>query len=116
MRLASSCAVVILAATLAAAAQAPTAATGNRRIRGRVVRADTGAPLRGAQVLLEGQPPLIRRATTDDEGRYELTDLPAGRFVLQASQGGYVTLSYGQRRPLEAGRPLVLGEAQVISQ
>jgi len=117
MRLASSSVILTLAAMLTAAAQTPTPGTvAIGRIRGRVVRADTGAPLRGAQILLEGQPPLARRATTDDDGRYEFTDLPAGRFFLNASQGGYVTLSYGQRRPLEAGRPVVLGEAQVLSQ
>jgi hypothetical protein len=125
------CGVFILAAALATAApqnpparpdprtsqptasQAATApATG--RIRGRVVRADTGAPLFGAQITLEGEPRVPRRTTTDEEGRYEFTELPAGRFLLDAAQGGYVTLQYGQRRAFETGRPLMLADAQLL--
>jgi hypothetical protein len=89
--------------------------SGTAILRGRVVRADTGQPLRRVQVramapeLREG-----RSVMTDEEGRYELKQLPAGRINLMASKGGYVTLQYGQRRPLQAGQPIEVSEGQVI--
>src|SRR5258708_799375 len=50
----------------------------------------------------------------DVQGRYELTDLPGGRYQLKAIRGGYVEVAYGQRRPFERGRPLELGEGAVL--
>jgi uncharacterized protein (DUF2141 family) len=40
-----------------------------------------------------------RSVTTDDQGRFSFVNLPAGRFMLSASKPGYVSISYGQRRP-----------------
>ena len=89
--------------------------SGTAVLRGRVVVADSGQPLRRVQIratapeLREG-----RSVMTDDEGRYELTELPAGRYLLSASKGGYVNMGYGQRRPFEPGRPLELADGQVL--
>ncbi len=47
-------------------------------------------------------------------GRWEIKDLPAGRYNLTASKGGYVQLNYGQRRPFERGRPLELADGQTL--
>jgi hypothetical protein len=92
------------------AAEAP---TGTARIRGRVVAADTGAPLRRAQVRLSSAEVRVNRAaTTDAEGRYEFSELPAGRYNVFVSRSGFVSLSYGQRRPFEQGRPLDLANTQ----
>jgi protocatechuate 3,4-dioxygenase beta subunit len=88
--------------------------TGTARIRGRVV-AQTGAPLRRAQVqgfAAEGQ--VRRTTTTDADGRYEFADLPPGRFIVSVTKAGYVTLQYGQRRTFEAGTPITVGEGQQI--
>src|SRR5919197_1510071 len=52
---------------------------------------------------------------TDAEGRYELTQLAAGRYHLKATRGGYVEVAYGQRRPFERGRPLELGEGDAVA-
>jgi hypothetical protein len=93
--------------------QAPQVGTG--RLRGRVVGGDTGMPLRRAIVRLSGQDFREGRvASTDEEGRWELNDLPAGRYTLSASKGGYVQLQYGQRRPFEQGRPIELGDGQTL--
>lgn len=93
-----------------AAQEAP---KGTGRIRGRVVAADTGTPLRRAQVRLSAAELRVNRsATTDPDGRYEFPDLPAGRYNLNVSRSGYVSLSFGQQRPFEPGRPLDLGSAQ----
>jgi hypothetical protein len=42
--------------------------------------------------------------TTDDQGRYAFTALPAGRFTLSASKLGHLSVTYGQRLP-GSGRP-----------
>ena len=55
-------------------------------IRGRVVDADTGAPL--AAVLVATADP-VRRAVTDADGRFALVDLPPGPRTLVVSLVGY---------------------------
>ena len=108
----------VVTAQLPARDQPPTPRTGTGVIRGRVVRADTGEPLRRVQVRVDewstrdGSGPAA--TMTDAEGRYELTQLPAGRYQLKATRGGYVEVAYGQRRPFERGRPLELGEGAVL--
>ena len=56
-----------------------------------------------------------RGALTDNEGRFELTDLPEGRYTLTAGKTGFITLSFGQRRPLQAGTPIQLADAQQLT-
>ena len=91
-------------------------ASGTAVIRGRVVTADTGAPIRRVIVRAfapgSGEP---RVASTDPEGRFELRDLPAGRWTLSATKAGFVSLNFGQRRPFEAGRPIELADGEVVS-
>jgi hypothetical protein len=90
------------------------ATTGTARIRGHVFDA-TGAPLRKAQVRANS--PELREnrlATTDASGAYEIKDLPAGRYNLNASKGSFVALQYGQTRPFEPGRPLQINNAQTV--
>jgi hypothetical protein len=89
---------------------------GTAAIRGRVTAADTGRPLRAAHVTLaatesgrEGQ-----TTNTNADGRYEIKDLPAGRYTLSVARSGYLTLKYGQRRPLEQAKPLDVLDRQVI--
>jgi len=55
-----------------------------------------------------------RVATTDQQGRFEIKELPAGRYTMTASKGGFVSLQYGQRRPSESGTPIELGEGQTL--
>jgi protocatechuate 3,4-dioxygenase beta subunit len=88
---------------------------GTAIVRGRVFAADNGQPLRKAQVRIAA--PELREnrlATTDAEGRYEFKELPAGRYTVTASKGSYVTLSYGQTRPLEPGKPLEILDKQTV--
>jgi protocatechuate 3,4-dioxygenase beta subunit len=88
--------------------------TGTGRIRGRVVSGETGAAVRRAQVRISGPDIGMQAALTDPNGRYEFKDLPAGRFNLTVSKSGFVTMQYGQNRPFEPGRPIELGDAQVL--
>ncbi len=48
--------------------------------------------------------------STDAEGRYEIKDLPAGRYSISATKSGYVTGQYGQRRPTEPGTPIEIAD------
>jgi Carboxypeptidase regulatory-like domain len=93
----------------------PEPGKGTAVIRGQVVAADSGTPIRRAQVRVSGVGMRDSRlATTDAQGRFELRELVAGRYTLTASKGGFVTLQYGQRRPAESGTPLELGDAQTL--
>jgi Carboxypeptidase regulatory-like domain len=89
-------------------------ATGTAQLRGRVTAADNGTPLRKVQIRLSASElHTPRMATTDAEGRYEFRDLPAGRYSVTATKPGFVSLQYGQRRPLEQGRPIELADKQI---
>jgi hypothetical protein len=93
----------------------PPARKGTSRIRGRVLLADTGQPARRATIRVSGGDLREPRSTvTDAEGRYEIGDLPSGRYSLSASKSTYVTINYGQTRPMEPGRPLEIGDNQIV--
>jgi protocatechuate 3,4-dioxygenase beta subunit len=83
-----------------------------------VVAATSSAPLRRAQITLtaaDAQAGQVRRVTTTDaNGRYEFTDLPAGRFALSAAKAGYVQMQFGQKRAFEAGTPVTVGDGEAI--
>ena len=101
--------------------QAPTrdtaqpAKTGTATLRGHVVAADSGQPLRKAQVRIFA-PELRenRMTTTDADGKYEFKELPAGRYTVMAQKGSYVNLQYGQQRPFEPGKPLEILDGQTV--
>jgi hypothetical protein len=89
--------------------------TGTAKVLGRVVSADTGAPLRRAQVQIFAMDQrLMKSAITDGDGRYAFEGLPAGRFQIHVSRNGYVMLYFGQQRPFEPGKPLVLADGQTV--
>lgn len=114
--------------------------TGTGVIRGRVVAADSGNPVRRANVNLVPvmPPPALpppgnlgapvrftssasaeavivssvnmgrpRTATTDAQGHFEFTGLPAGGYRLTANPGqyaaGYLGIAYGGKRPMGPG-------------
>ena len=92
-------------------------ATGTASISGVVVDDQEPArPVRRAVVTLTGtglHP--SRGAITDDEGRFALRDLPAGRFMLKAERGGFITSVYGARRPGRAGTGIAIAAGQRIA-
>jgi hypothetical protein len=89
---------------------APRAASGSLVISGRVFAADGKTPLRRAIVrIASADLPKTLAVRTDDAGRYEFGDLPAaGSFTLTAAKTQHLRLEYGQRRPFEPGRQVVL--------
>jgi hypothetical protein len=122
--------IVLLSAVIGTGAQAPgqapatrppardqaTAPTGTAIIRGRVSDGETGRGLRRARIAI-ASPALGRQgrtANTDAQGRYEVKDLPAGRYTMTVRRSGYLELRYGQRRPFEQGKPLEVTDRQVV--
>lgn len=89
------------------------ARSGTASIHGRIVAADTGAAVRRARVTLASTNALDARATTTDlDGRYEFTELPAGAYRVSAAKGLYVPFEYGQRRFNDRGTPVELSDGQ----
>ncbi len=89
---------------------------GTAVLRGRVFASDTARPLRRARVTVNA-PELngeSRSTGTSTDGKWEIKDLPAGRYTIQVSRSGYLQLRYGQRRPFEAGKSLQLADRQAI--
>jgi hypothetical protein len=83
-------------------------------IRGRVTSASTDQPLHRVRITLNGAARNPPSGVTDLRGRFEITDVPAGSYRVTAVRAGYLTVLYGQRRPREAGRPLVVQAGQTI--
>ncbi len=94
--------------------QRQAAQTGTSVIKGRVLASDTGRPLRRALITVTS--PALgaenRTASTGLDGRYEIKALPAGRYTLRVRRSGYLGLQYGQRRPLEVGKPLQIADKE----
>ncbi|HJR61139.1 MAG TPA: carboxypeptidase-like regulatory domain-containing protein [Vicinamibacterales bacterium] len=113
----------LVAATTAFAQQAPprdtsaAAQKGTAVIRGRVVAADSGRPLRRARVSVAGiglGTAGQRSASTGLDGTFVVKDLPAARYRITVTRGGYLRIEYGQRRPNEQGRPVELADGQTL--
>jgi hypothetical protein len=90
---------------------------GTAVIKGRVVAADTGKPLRRARVSTtgiglgrDGQ----KATSTGLDGTFVLKELPAGRYRITVNRGGYLRIDYGQSRPNEQGRPVEVAEGQTV--
>jgi len=116
--------VAFLGATPGRVSQAPQAPardtvqprTGTSRIRGRVLAAETGAPVRRA--IVRASSPDMREARsvmTDGDGKYEFRDLPAASYSLSASKTGFMTTQLGAKQPGDPPKILKLGEAEVIA-
>jgi len=88
-------------------------AKGTASVKGRVVAADSGRPVRRVQVSISS-PDLSesKSMSTTAEGVFEFKELPAGRYSVTATRPGFVRLQYGQKRPGEPGRPVQLADGQ----
>ena len=107
--------ILLLLALLLAVPQAQThAPVPTGQLAGRVIAADTGAPVRSADVRLVGLKPdqSPRIATTDDEGRFLLRDVAVGQYSLTISKAGFVRGSFGLKK--DAPSPFELTSGQRI--
>ncbi|PYR94222.1 MAG: hypothetical protein DMF84_06645, partial [Acidobacteria bacterium] len=88
---------------------------GTAVLSGRVLDAETGKPLRRALVrALSPDTPQGRSVSTDADGRWRLKGLPAASYRISISKGGFVEISYGQKRPFEGGKVLDVADGQTI--
>jgi protocatechuate 3,4-dioxygenase beta subunit len=96
-------------------ARPPTAALATGIVRGRVVAADTGLPLRRVTVSLQSTAEQRGHATdTDADGAFTFDAVPKGRYRLKASKARYVDTALGARAPGRPGRAFDLGDGQKI--
>jgi hypothetical protein len=101
-------------------AQAPTARQDRNekpetcRVSGMVVRLAGGIPLKDATVRLENgedhEHTIATKSTGD--GRFELRNVPAGRYKLVVSRNGYVETEYGQKKTSDPGAAFTLSPGQ----
>jgi hypothetical protein len=83
-------------------------------IRGKITNTE-GRPLRRVQLRLSGESiPEGRTASTNGLGKFEIRELPAGRFSLSASRAGYLPMAFGQTKIGEPGRPIELADDQKL--
>lgn len=82
-------------------------AQGNGIISGVVRDAETGAPLAGVRVSVQGSSQKSASTTTDSQGRYRLGDIPPGQVGLSAGAHPETAYHAGQRTvTLAAGQEL----------
>src|SRR5215471_13881289 len=74
-------------------------------ISGRVLTADTGRPVKRAQVMISGTGRGGRGVITDDRGAYSVTGLAAGNHTFRASKNCFVAALTGPRRSTQPGSP-----------
>ncbi len=109
---------VVVCGAVALSAQAPPRdlAVSQERtaaIRGRVLAAVDGAPIRKARVSVSSTGDDRDPVFTDDEGRFEFGALPAGRYSVSAIKSGYATTRFGARQFLDRAIPIVVTSGSV---
>ena len=80
-----------------------------------MLTADTGRPVKRARVTVSAGGRQSRATSTDDQGRFQATDLAAGSYTVTASKNGFVDAIYGQRRPLQPGTPVEFADGQAVA-
>ncbi len=85
-------------------------------LTGRIVRAGDGIPLARVEVRAEpasSSEPKI--ALTDFDGRFQMTDMPAGLWMLTMSKSGYLRMKSGQRTPSQPAKAVRISPGQTTS-
>ncbi|SIS51275.1 TonB-dependent receptor [Belliella pelovolcani] len=88
-------------------------AVAQNSISGSVKDSQTGEPLVGANVVLEGTG---RGATVDLSGKFEIRNIPSGSYVLRVSFLGYETLKNSIKVPLNEVLELNLDQSSIFTE
>lgn len=89
--------------------------SGTGVIRGMVVADARGSAIRLAHVVVIGAlTGTLRITSTDGEGRFSVSALPADRYLVAASKPPYLGAIAGARRPARTGTPVVLAAGQTV--
>jgi len=91
--------------------------SGSAIVSGIVTTADAQAvPVRRARVTLRPEGAAEGwSVTTEDDGRFEIVNVPAGRFTVSAAKPAWLTSSYGAARPGRPGTPFPVREGDRVS-
>ena len=82
-------------------------------IRGRITNHNS-RPVPGAfiQLIALGARNVTRMASSDAQGLYEIAGLAPGNFRMRVSKPGFIQVEYGQKRALQQGRTISVGDGQ----
>jgi hypothetical protein len=106
-----------LGSALGAQQAPPGTPAGTGVIAGVLTTADRGEPARKATVRVASTSPRVTRTTTTDaEGRFRITNLPAAEYTLSGLRPGLLEMVYGAAQPggNRAGTPIRLAPGQTI--
>ena len=94
----------------------PTASPAGTGALGGVVTNDDGSkPVRYAYIVLIGTGTgVVKFSSTDVDGKFVFTNLPADRYTVGASKPPYLGTVAGARRPGRMGTPIALADGQKI--
>jgi 5-hydroxyisourate hydrolase-like protein (transthyretin family) len=110
-----SLACAAVASALAQDRPSPAEALASGIIAGEVVTADSGMPVRGAQVRVRAaNGPDTRLVVTDEHGRFEARNLFTGSWLISASKSGFTTTHFGQRRSSDELRRVNVSAGQRV--
>jgi iron complex outermembrane receptor protein len=80
------------------------------RLTGRILDMHTGQPLEGANVFI---PDLKRGASTDQDGKYRLENIPVGNHLVEVSYVGYAAVSANVNVKGAIDKDFMLAKTQV---
>jgi protocatechuate 3,4-dioxygenase beta subunit len=88
----------------------------NCSVRGMVVRAQGGDPIKGARVALvkRGEDAQNYHTTSNVEGTFTFNNVVPGTYSLAVLKNGFVPQRYGQKKPRDQGTPLALAAGQKV--
>jgi hypothetical protein len=75
-----------------------TTPAGGNRIAGTVVSKNDGRPLAGARVTIRDPKDFQKSEfmVTSEDGKYQFTGLPAGKYALSGGKRGFISASYDE--------------------
>jgi hypothetical protein len=87
--------------------------TGLGSIRGRVVAADTDAPLRNARVQITSAVGGVPAVFTDADGLFVIPSIATGQYRISATKPGYLATSFGARRFEDPGIQMAVADRAI---